>query len=163
MKTIYHTLAYPHLLYGIILWGGVPKSKLNRIFLIQKKIIRSMTNSDYLAHTNPLFSELQIYKLDDIYYTEIAKFMFRSDKCLLPEPLSNIYTETTNIHSYNTRQISHIRPPAILKRLTQLSMLSSGPNIWNGIQFSIKQKPHIKAFSAALRLCILQGYLDSSE
>ena len=41
--------------YGLIIWGN--SSKINDVFLIQKKAIRILTDSAYLAHCKPLFIE----------------------------------------------------------------------------------------------------------
>ena len=39
LKTIYYTLVYPYLTYGIILWGSTYKTYLTKLFIIQKKIV----------------------------------------------------------------------------------------------------------------------------
>ena len=36
LKTIYYTLVYPYLTYGIILWGSTYKTYLKKLFIIQK-------------------------------------------------------------------------------------------------------------------------------
>ncbi|KAK2153698.1 hypothetical protein NP493_2271g00006 [Ridgeia piscesae] len=36
LKTIYYTLVYPYLTYGIILWGSTYKTYLTKLFIIQK-------------------------------------------------------------------------------------------------------------------------------
>ena len=48
LKTIYYSLVYPHLLYGIIFWGSVNQNNFDKIFRVQKKIIRLITGSHYL-------------------------------------------------------------------------------------------------------------------
>ena len=47
---------------------------------IHKCIIRVITNSLYLSHTNPLFQKLNFLKLKDIVKLEIAKTMFCFNK-----------------------------------------------------------------------------------
>ena len=41
-KSLYHTLFESHLSYGITVWGGIPHSKLEPIFIAQKYCIRIM-------------------------------------------------------------------------------------------------------------------------
>ena len=42
---LYYTSVYPHLTYGIILWGSTYATHVNRLFLSKQKVIRKMTNS----------------------------------------------------------------------------------------------------------------------
>ena len=37
LKTMYYTLVYPYLTYGIILWGSSYKTYLTKLFIIKKK------------------------------------------------------------------------------------------------------------------------------
>ena len=43
----------PTLIYGLLLWG----THVNRVSKLQKKTVRIMSNSDYLAHSEPLFKK----------------------------------------------------------------------------------------------------------
>ena len=47
-------------------------TKLDHIFLLQKKAVRICTKSSYLSHTDPLFKSLY-----DINTLQIAIFMFK--------------------------------------------------------------------------------------
>ena len=55
LKNLYFSLIYPYLNYCILAWGAVQKTILLKLGFCQKKIVRILTNSDYLAHTKPLF------------------------------------------------------------------------------------------------------------
>ena len=48
--TIYNTLILPHFHYCLLLWGSVVKEN-HSLHLLQKKALRIITNSNYLAHT----------------------------------------------------------------------------------------------------------------
>ena len=51
-----------HLNYGLLLWG----THVNRVLKLQKKTVRIMSNSEYLAHSEPLFKTLKLLKFEDI-------------------------------------------------------------------------------------------------
>ena len=57
LKTIYYSLVFPHLTYGIILWGSTYDSHLNKLIIMQKKLIRGMANVSNINHAEPLFQE----------------------------------------------------------------------------------------------------------
>ena len=110
LKTIYYTLVYPYLTYGIILWGSTYKTYLTTLFIIPKKIVRSILKRNYREHSHPLFTCLKLVKLNDVYELEIGKFMYNYVHGSLPHYLSDIFTFTHDIHIHETRQSSHIRP-----------------------------------------------------
>ena len=87
---IYHSLFLSHLTYGITCWGGTFKSKLQRIFNLQKRCVRilfgeiysfdhpeyystcaraktfteHMAQKDYaLEHTKPIFNKYNLLNL----------------------------------------------------------------------------------------------------
>ena len=66
LVTIYNTLILPHFHYCLLLWGSVAKEN-HSMYLPQKKALRIMTNSDYLAHTEPLCKKLRILKISDMF------------------------------------------------------------------------------------------------
>ena len=51
LVTLYNSLIASHLNYRILEWGIVA----TRVEKLQKKAIRLITHSKYIAHTNPLF------------------------------------------------------------------------------------------------------------
>ena len=59
---IYNSLVYPHLTYGLVFWGRASSTNLNRIWIIQKKILRVVSKVDRYAHTHPIFKRLSILK-----------------------------------------------------------------------------------------------------
>ena len=88
-KEINPTTILPHIYFCITAWGF----KCNRILTLQKKALRIMiTKSKFNSHTEPLFRELSMLKVEHIfqmqclklYYNEINERTpdFFSRKCL---------------------------------------------------------------------------------
>ncbi len=129
-KTLYESLIKPHLEYGIIFWGGIPDSHLNCLVKQQKKIIRLITNSNYNAHTAPIFNKLKCLKLIDLYKLNSAKFMYKAKNRMLPQTLCHMYIPNTIVHGHNTRQQDN--PHLIPTRNNQIAKQISqkGPEIW---------------------------------
>jgi hypothetical protein len=53
--SVYYTLIYPYISYCNTVWSSTYATSLNRIWLLQKRAVRVMTNSEYRAHSAPLF------------------------------------------------------------------------------------------------------------
>ena len=78
---------------------------MNRIIILQKKIIRIISNVSFDAHTGVLSKEQEILKFSDIYFIP-NKFMYLFKRGLLPNYFRDIFTLASQIHSYNTRNSS---------------------------------------------------------
>ena len=70
---------------------------------MQKKIVRIITFSNYLAHTEPLFKDLQILPIEKLYFNRIGLFMYKYTNGILPVVMNELYIKNNEIHSHNTR------------------------------------------------------------
>ena len=59
LKTLYKSLVLSYINYGLLLWGVEVKN----LEIIQKRAIRLITGSNYIAHTEPLFIQLCLLKV----------------------------------------------------------------------------------------------------
>ena len=57
---LYHAFVYPYLTYCNEVWGNMSNVHLDALVKILKKIVRIITYSPYLAHTDELFKDLNI-------------------------------------------------------------------------------------------------------
>ena len=55
VKMIYYSLIYPLMTYCNSLWGNCATSHIIPLIVLQKKLVRVMTRSDFRCHTAPLF------------------------------------------------------------------------------------------------------------
>ena len=72
LHTIYNTLIIPHYSYCLLTWG----SKIytgHRLLLLQKKALRMIDDSHYIAHTEPICKKLQIVKISDLFRITVWK------------------------------------------------------------------------------------------
>ena len=95
---LYNTLILPYINYCNIAWGNCSKTKLDNVPL-QKKAVRICTHSTFLAHTDPLFHQLNILKIHEINDLQTAIFMFKYVKGVLP-PICLIETSLLTTETY---------------------------------------------------------------
>ena len=57
---------------------------MKRPVLLQKRAMRVISKSCYGAHTDPIFKNLRILPLNDMYLAEIGKIMFQYNTGSLP-------------------------------------------------------------------------------
>ena len=68
---LYNTLISSYIKYGLLVWG----IECAQIEGLQKKAIRLITNSSYIAHTTPLFVEEKLLKVQEIFKLKLLKFI----------------------------------------------------------------------------------------
>ena len=98
-KSLYYTLIYPYLTYCTTVWSSTYVTNLNRSFLLQKRAVRAMTNSNHLAPSAPLFAQLNILDIFKVCSLYIAQFMFVYHQHLLPSPFLNLFPTSGQIHT----------------------------------------------------------------
>ena len=74
----------PYLNYCNLVWGSAYKSNLQRIEILQKRVIRIVDKSYYNAHTEPIFKKLNLLKFQDIHFLHLGQFMFSFKNSILP-------------------------------------------------------------------------------
>ena len=104
-NTLILSLSYLH--YGILLWGHA--TDCNRPKLSQKKAVRMITNSNYLAHSEPIFKSLNLLQLEDIIKVNILEFYHQHENKNLPLYFQNIdYNQSISSHHHNTRKHEYV-------------------------------------------------------
>ena len=151
LKQIYYSLIHSYLNYNISSYAGTYDSHINRLLLLQKRAIRIINKSSFLAHTDPLFYSCKILKVYDMYRLNIGLYMYDNWE-------TGSYFRSHN-HDYNTRNHNSLVPSAARLTVTQNSISVVGPNIWNSIPLEIRLSPTRNIFKNRLKAHFLLNYL----
>ncbi len=77
-----------------------------------KKIIRILSRSKYKAHTEPIFKELKLLKLEDILKLQELKLYYKYKNNKLSHYLQNLpFEPNTKTHDHATRKQHNIHQP----------------------------------------------------
>ena len=150
---LYYSLAYPYLTYGNIVWGGTYSQHLSPLKLIQKKLIRIITSSEYLAHTSPLFKQTNILKLDDLHNFILAQYMYR-----LKQSDSDVFDRQ---HSYYTRHRNDAQVSFNRLTLTQHSVSFAGPHVWNELPLDVRESATLQQFKRRVKIHYVNKYVSN--
>ena len=149
----YYSLIYLFLIYAIPIWGSSNATDLQTILVMQKKVVRLITfNDDYpveagpLIHSAPLFKELGILTINDIFQLQTAKFVHDCINLNCPSQFQNYFLYPTT--TYNTHDIRNHNlkiPKARTKSYGLNSVKNKGVHIWNKIPQYIRET-RVKTF-----------------
>ena len=155
LKQLYTTLVLPYLNYCCIIWGKAAQCHLNVINIAQKKTIRNVTCSHYLAHTKPLFKMLNVMNVSTLYIYQVSIFMYKYHYDLLPSVFTNWYSQNIPTHNYNTRNATKLHSTKTRTVRVKSHILSQGPLVWNDISLTHKSSKTINSFKKQLRSHLL--------
>lgn len=100
LLTIYNSLIASRLNYCLLAWGH----NIGRLFLTQKRAVRIVNHSQYNAHTEPIFKQLKLLKLGDLYNHQLLKLYYKLINNQLPLYFNNLpIAPSGNLHGYNIR------------------------------------------------------------
>ena len=158
MNTLYYSLILSHLQYCTLLWANTYSTCLNKRRILQKKAVRIITESHYLAHTDPLFSKLTLLKLDDLYKHQLGIYMYKSTKGLLPDSMSSMVIPIHNVHDHNLRNqnvyyIHHVRT-----NCRKFTIHCTGPKFWNTLPQQLREAVSENQFKRKLKDLLVSKY-----
>ena len=151
---LYNTLILPYLTYCNIVWGSAYSSRLKRLFILQKRAIRTVTKSGYCDHTKPLFLRLRTLNIFDLHHYQLAIFMYQYTHNVLPDVFSNMFSH----FSSRTRNAKNYQLPQMRLTLSQHSVRFAGAKVWNNIPSDIRESPNIQLFKSRFKDYLLQSY-----
>jgi hypothetical protein len=132
LRTLYFSFIQSHLNYCPIILSSNSQHNFNQIKLIQKKAIRIITNSNYTAHTAPLFAQLQILPYELIIKQAKLLFMHSIEYDYAPSSFSGIWTKNyINQGDRPLRNADNYMLPNPRTELFKKSPLYTLPLEWN--------------------------------
>ena len=103
LLNIYQSLIFPYLSHGLVAWGQAAKSHMEKILVLQKRVLRLMNFAKFSSHAVPYFVSSKVLPIYLLYYKLISLLMLDVHNNSLQSSLSNIFTRTHQMHNYNTR------------------------------------------------------------
>ena len=96
---LYNSLFSPFLQYGTLVWGLTYETCINPVFRLQKQLhFRTLT-----LHSTPIFSDLKILKLHDLFQLELLTFVYESVHKISSTCFHNFFKSVAFVHQYGTR------------------------------------------------------------
>ena len=91
LKCVYYSLVYPYLYYGVTSWENTATKYTKTIQIQQNYIVKIINNSTSIkTKLMPIYQQLNLMNLCQIYKLEILKFMFQYIKIKLSKTVLKI-------------------------------------------------------------------------
>ena len=120
---------------------------------MQKKIVRIITGSPYLAHTEPLMKEFKLLNISSINEYDRALFSHKFVNSQLPGNFDNYFINNHEFHNYDTRSREDMRIPNSRLDIRKQTIRNAGPALWNS---------RIIEFPSTFRMLRPSNYLNEA-
>ena len=154
---LYNSLVYSHLTYCNSVCGLAPKKYLDQLHKTQKKLVRAMSHSHYLAHYAPVMKQLSILNIYDVnsYHTCLLVFKAVQNN---HNPLHSYFNFRIGLH--NTRLIDQnfLSIPRINFNLGDNSISHRGSSLFNKLPRHIRECNSVISFKTAVKCSLLSDY-----
>ena len=134
-------------------------SNLERMVLMQKRLVRVITCSHYRAHTEPLMLANRLLSLQDINLYIIGIFMYNYVTQKLPQIFENYFQQNKDVHERNTRQADDFHVPFSRLQVRRFSIKIHGSEVWNSFPTYIKKSTSVMDFKKKLRKYLIDRHL----
>ena len=157
-RQLYFSMVYSRIIYGIVIYGACRSSLMNKVQVLQNKLLKVLHKLPFRTDTNVMHIDLDILKVKDIYKYQIQKFVYESlnKKCIVQ--FHDYYTYIHNVHQVNTRQQKQLHRTITNTKYGEHSLKDYGAFLWNQLESDIKCSESLDIFKKALRKSIIKSY-----
>lgn len=153
---IYQSLVASYILYGLCIWGNSNIKKMSKLEKIQKRAVRNITLARYNAHTEQIFKQLNVLKLNDQVTFNTAKIMHSIYYKYAPSSLLRMFPE----NDPNRRNTStYIKESHFPNDIT----LNTMPKTWNSVNIAYKNVIPQKYFKHSFFQSLIIEYKDEQS
>ena len=152
LRTMYFACFHTHLRYGVTLWGGDPEGI--KIFRLQKKVIRIISNVSSNTSCRNLFKDLKILPLPCLYIREVVymiKLNWKQAK------------QNKDVHNHNTRHKSDFHTLYCRTNLYKSNYEYAGIKLFNKLPDTIKRIKKSREFKRRLQHFLMQHVFYSID
>ena len=147
IKQLYFSLVYPHILYGIEVWGKSSKTQLGRLMRIMDKCFK------IINHLNSCTTDRSLLKLDQLYNYACLVRAYKYIVCGSSDHFSDRFANLTLSHPFRTRSKvnMNLRTPRVVTSKFYKSFVYNVIALWNDIPLSFKADTTLNKFKRYLR------------
>ena len=129
LRNIYFSIVQPYFLYCLPVFASTYHIHLDPLVKLQKRAIRAISMAGFLDHTESLFRQCKILKLEDQFKYSLACYLYHNQ---------NILVEFSRTHSHFTRNRDVPLAPFARLRCTEQSVIRNALILWDTIPSDIK-------------------------
>ena len=131
--TLYHSFIYPCMTYCYHISGCSAASNLNRIMILQKKVICVICRMKARDSCESKYHGLGMMRFSDNIVYMMIKFMFRVYQGELPTIFGTYFQANSAVHNHCTKRCNYLHVPVVESNRAKANIRYRVAVIWNRI------------------------------
>ena len=156
---LYNAMVLPHLQYCLMVWGNFVEDRNSRlgesILSLQKRLVGVITGKKGRYHSDPLFADLGVFKIGDLYRQQLRIHAWQFWNQRLPESQAAALCRVSETHGYSTRSAG---VGIALKTQDQKSIGYRVPKEWETIKKELREIKSLTGFKRKSKNEFLENY-----
>ena len=161
LVTLYNAIVMSHLMYCNIAWGHTFRTHVHKLQVLQKKVFRYITNSEYSSPSTPFLLQLHILPFDELVSLNCLIFMFKCQS-LQHTFLTNVFVENSSIHHYHTRQSNLVHQSYARTHTALKSFRTVCVKKWNKLPLNIISSTTLARFKISCKKHLFNRLLSDT-
>ena len=137
---LYFAFVHTQLLYGIEIYGSAARSHLNKLIILNNKILRIIQNKPIQYCVLDLYKSYKTLAIPELYKLQLLclvhKYLYCN--CNLPDVFANYFSLNNDFHQYLTRSSSHLHLPRVNTSYGSRCIKFKASQLWNTIPEELK-------------------------
>ena len=155
---IYCTLVLPYISYCCEIWGNTYKTRVQPLYIIQKRAIRICNHLEYRSHTKPAFLKLNTLTIADLVKFKSMLLMYNIYNNLMPSNILSYFCMVHMSHDHDTRQAGHFKNMYCRTTLKSMGLSIRGPVMWNKLHSDLKNSTTVNMFKKRYKTFLVSEY-----
>ena len=155
---IYCTLVLPYISYCCEIWGNTYKTRVQPLYIIQKRAIRICNHLEYRSHTKPAFLKLNTLTIADLVKFKSMVLMYKIYNNLMPSNILSYFCMVHMSHDHDTRQAGHFKNMYCRTTLKSMCLSIRGPVLWNKLHSDLKNSTTVNMFKKRYKTFLVSEY-----
>ena len=153
---IYNCLAGSYLTYGIVTWGAAAPTSLQKLRILQNKIIRYITFSPPRTNIDSKYKSLNILTTSELYFLEVSKFVHSISKGESPAVFTNFLPLSSHLYETRSKTNNNFCLAQPRTERGKRSLCYKGVLFWSQIPADLKVLS-LKSFKALLKRFLIEN------
>ena len=155
-RQLYFAFVYSRIKYGIEVYGNCADYLLNKVQIMQNKLLKLLLRIDYRTHTSALHKGLNILLVKDIYEANILSFV---NDCLTgncPDYFAQYFSY--HVTGYNVRCQGLLKIERTKTMLAHKGCFVQGAVLWNHLDTCLNDKKYKMCFKKSVARYMIGNY-----
>jgi len=162
IRRIYFAYVFPHIKYGIEIYGM--SSKRNQMCMqgMQNKLLKILFKCNQHDSPTLLHQSMNIFGFTESCLFFILIFVYKQQKGLLPSVFDEYFTYNI-AHRRSHRFQNNLHVPYFHLEFGRKSLTCIAPRMYNNLPTIIKEAGTLNTFKSSLKRALLSGELTSND